>query len=269
MVRTGPRSKLAEVETAIQEMLLSSHARAHGMGFREIHRNLQTKPKASRAGSFATLSKCLHNLEADKVLRKSTTTKKYFIDEIGFAHYDRDLIIEAILKSNVLGGGRLFQPKFEIRGDRIILPEKKPEVFAAVDVFIKANIKGIYGWPDEGVQFIETLEGAWPEKHPEAHGKPKGTRRIGREPLHFEKLVVRRLNANRTARSWIQAIWDYARENRLVDYDLPLDKASNKELEKIWKEIFGNTHVETVVLTEFIEPKKLFKWWTELKQERS
>jgi hypothetical protein len=48
---------------------------------------------------------------------------------------------------------------------------------------------------------------------------------------------------------------------KLVDYDLPLDKASNEDLERVWNEIFAKAYVKTIVLTEFIETTKLLELW--------
>jgi len=42
---------------------------------------------------------------------------------------------------------------------------------------------------------------------------------------------------------------------------LTLKKASNEDLERIWNEIFPSARVKTIVVTEFIEPKKLLEWW--------
>ena len=241
------------------EMVFTSQARAHGMSVREIHRNLQSRPIESRAGSFSTVYKCLRSLETKGFVHRSPVTKKYMFDEIGLSLFDRDLITEAILQSNILGGGRL--SLHEISEDEIRFPEKKPEVFVAADIFIRASLKGIDGRTDEGVLFIETLEGFWPEKQREASDNAKTNSTTYRLAPHFINLFKERQNATRTAINWVNAIWNYAQEKGLVGCDLTLKKASNEDLERIWNEIFPSARVKTIVVTEFIEPKKLLEWW--------
>lgn len=260
MVRRGPKSKLKEVERAIVDMLLSSRARVEGLGFREIFRNLQNRPEAFRAGSYSTLGKCLRNLDANQVIRQDPVTKKYYFNEIGFAHHDRNLIIDAISKANVLGGGRLFQPDIETTENGIRIPATTPEIFAAADVFAQANLKEKWGWKDEGILFIETLEDTFPRKRQEPHKELKKAPRPQKEPMHFVNLTVQYLSARKTARNWVKTIWEYAKEHKLLNKDATLENASNEDLERIWKEIFEKAHVKTIVQTEFIDPQKLLEW---------
>lgn len=35
-------------------------------------------------------------------------------------------------------------------------------------------------------------------------------------------------------RDWVETIWNDARQTRLVNEDLTLDKASDEDLEKVW-----------------------------------
>jgi hypothetical protein len=269
MVRRGPRSRLDKVEKAIIEMLLTSRSRAHGMGFREIYRNLQNEPKMSRAGSPSTVSKCLRNLKANQIVYRSPVTQKYFFNDIGLAYYHRDLVMEAISESNVLGGGEMSHPDSvpAVVGDNITFPEGTPEICVATNTFIQANLKGLLGFRDEGIQFIWTHP-IWPEKQREVSDKMKETTRLFREPLHFEKIVMRRLNPARTARDWVKTIWTYAQENKLVSEGMTLEHASNKDLEKIWREIFTTPQVKTIVSTEFIDPKKLLEWYKASKESK-
>ena len=81
--------------------------------------------------------------------------------------------------------------------------------------------------------------------------------------------AMRRLKPNRTARDWIQAIWNYAQEKELVKSDLTLDEASEEELRKVWREIFSTTQVKTIVFTEFVEPQRLLQWWMTSKRNGS
>jgi hypothetical protein len=269
MVRTGPISKLDKVERAIIEMLLTSHSRVHGMGFREIYRNLKTKPKTSRAGSFSTLKKCLCNLKANQVVYRNPGSKNYFFNDTTFAYYHRDLVVEAILQSNVLGGGDMWHPDPYpvLEGDNTTFPKGKPEICVAKNTFIQANLKGLFGFTDEGLQFIWT-HAIWPEKLRKDRDKVKKATRPSREPLHFEKIVIQRLNPARTARDWVKAIWSYAQENKLVSQGLTLENASNEDLEKIWGEIFTTPQVKTIVSTEFIDPKILLEWLKASKESK-
>jgi hypothetical protein len=78
--------------------------------------------------------------------------------------------------------------------------------------------------------------------------------------LQFIQLVMRRLNANRCVGEWVEAIWNHAREVGLVE-DVPLDKASIEDMERIWSKVFRSRKVKTIVLTEYIHPEKLLDWW--------
>lgn len=242
---------------AIKQKLMTSQAKASGMGFRQIYNSLKNNPDEARPGSFSTLKKCLQNLEADNFVYRSPVNKKYFTEETAYAHYDRDLVMDAILQSNVLGGGRLFHPDMQITNDEIIIPEEPLEISLAVDAFIEANLTGWERWPDKGVVFIETFDGAWPEKPSK---KTKDTK-THRKPSDFIGLVMRRLNAKRSAQEWIRAIWDHARRIGLVEEGLPLEKASTDDIERIWSKIFAPAKVKTIVLTEYVQPQKLLDWW--------
>jgi hypothetical protein len=256
MPRTGPTSKLDAVERAIIRILFG----CKGMGFREIHRELEKRPRECRAGSFTTLKKCLDNLEANQVIYKSPVTKKYFFQNILPVYYHRDIIMKAISHSNVLGGGEMTHPEAYpvYEGDKITYPKGRPEICVTKNIFIQANLEFL-GFDNEGCQYIWTFP-IWPEKPRKNPDKIKKAAHSFKGNLHIAEIAMGRLNPARTAREWIKAIWDYAQKTKLVGEGSTLENTTNEELERIWKEIFEAQQVKSIVSTEFVDPKILLEW---------
>jgi len=265
MVRRGSPSKLKEVENAIINLLATSSARVHGLGFREIHRKLQTHAENSRPGSFSTLKKCLGNLELRHTIHRDPENNKYFVDLLElFAHETKSLIVNTVSEANIFGGGQLFHPKPEELLSQQTKPKEKPKIFVAKCTFVKANLKGTLDFKDEGFLNLETLDGRWSgnSSSPKQGSKwitPETRKRAARHrsPPCLQ-LVLAQLNAAKTIENWLRTIWQYAKKNHLVKDGLTPEKITDQELERIWQKMFKR--VEGIVLAEFISTQTLLKW---------
>jgi len=268
LVKTGPESKLEDVENEILKLLMKNNeVLKHGLGFREIYRSLAGLEPERRPGSFSTLQKCLKNLENKKHILRDPVTRKYHAPILGWlAWLDRTAVKEIIKEANVFGGGRLCYPDVEIVDDGFRIPKEGVRPFGITEVFIVADLQGKYGLSDEGYLTIEVsdeyklrrLKEYWPPSRKEGVTEPKSEKIL---PV-YESILYEKLKPTSFLNRWLRDIFEFAKNEKLVADDFftstKIDKIPNEVLDRVWGTLFSG--VKSILLTELLYPQRLLEW---------